>query len=113
MHVIGSIKKHIAKSTFKQSFKPTQHKGRRVPLHLIDKVEKELKKLIEDKQIVKLEECSDKYFISPVVITVKNDNSTLLAPDSRELNDAIYRNKYQMQSINHLMDTISKKKPVH
>ena len=53
----GKSKNHIAKSTFKQYFKPTQHKGRRVPIHLIDKVEKELKKLIEDKQIIKLEKC--------------------------------------------------------
>ena len=34
---------------------PTQHKGRRVPLHLVKKVEHELQKLIEDKQIIRLE----------------------------------------------------------
>ena len=102
-------KNHIAKSTIKQYFKPKQHKGRRVHIHLIDKVEKELKKLFEDKQIIKLEKCSDEYFLSPVVITVKSDNSIKIALDSKELNDAIHKNKYQMQSIDHLMDTISKK----
>ena len=102
-------KNHIAKSTFKQYFKTTEHKGRRVPLHLIDKVEKELKKLIDDKQIIKLEKCSDEYFISPVVITVKNNNTMKIALDSKELNDAIHKNKFQMQSIDHLMDTILKK----
>ena len=51
---IGKSKNHIAKSTFHNTFHPTQHKGRRVPLHLIDKVEKELNKLIEDKQISKI-----------------------------------------------------------
>ena len=107
---LGKSKNHIAKTTFKQYFKPTQHKGRRVPIHLIDKVEKELRKLIEDKQIFKLEKCSDEYFISPVVITVKSDNSIKTALDSNELNEAIHKNKYQMQSIDHLMDTISKKK---
>ena len=106
---LGKSKNHIAKSTFKQYFKPTQHKGRRVPIHLIDKVEKELRKLIEDKQIIKHEKCSDEYFISPVVITVKSDNSIKIALDSKELNEAIHKNKYQMQSIDHLMDTISKK----
>ena len=106
---LGKSKNHIAKSTFKQYFKPTQHKGRRVSIHLIDKVEKELRKLIEDKQIIKLEKCSDEYFISPVVITVKSDNSIKIALDSKELNEAIHKNKYQMQSIDHLMDTISKK----
>ena len=79
-----------------------------MPLHLIDKVEKELKKLIEDKQIIKLPKCSDKYTISPVVVTVKSNNSIKLALDSKELKDDIHK-KYQMQSIDHLMDTISKK----
>ena len=73
--IIGKSKNHIAKSTFNQIFHPTQHKGRRVPLHLIDKVEKNLQKLIEDKQNIKLDKCSDEFFISPVVITVKRDKS--------------------------------------
>ena len=51
----------------------------------------------------------DEYFISPVVITVKSDNSIKLALESKDLNDAIYKNIYQMQSIDHRMDTISKK----
>ena len=57
--IIGKSKNHKAKSKFHNTFHPTQHKGRRVPLHLIDKVEKELNKLIEDKQIIKLGKCSD------------------------------------------------------
>ena len=44
-----------------------------------------------------------------MVITVKNDNSIKLALDSKELIDAKHKNKYQVQSIDHLMDTISKK----
>ena len=104
---IGKSRNHIAKSTFHNTFHPTQHKGRRVPLHLIDKVEKELNKLIEDKQIIKLDKCSDEYFISPVVITVKHDKSIKIALDSKQLNEAIHKNKYQMQSIDHLMDTIA------
>ena len=73
---MGRSKNHIPKSTFKQYFKPTQHKGRRIPLHLVDKVE-ELKKLVDDKQIIQLEKGSDEYFISPVVITVKSDNKKI------------------------------------
>ena len=47
---LGRSKNHVAKSTFKKNFKPTQHKGRRVPLNLLERVEKELENLIEDKQ---------------------------------------------------------------
>ena len=106
---LGRSKNHVAKSTFKKEFHPTQHKGRRIPLHLTEKVERELKKLIDEKQIQKLTKFSDEHFISPVVITVKSDQSIKIALDSKILNDAIHKNKYQMQSIDHLMDKISMK----
>ena len=54
---LGRSKNHIAKSVFKQNYTPSPHKGRRVPLHLLDKVEIELKKLIDDGQIIKIEKC--------------------------------------------------------
>ena len=97
----------MAKSTFKENFKPTQYKGRIVPTHLLERVEKELENLIEDKQLKRLEKCSDKNFISPVIITVKKDKSVKIALDSKELNDAIHKNKYQMQSIDHLIDAVA------
>ena len=56
---LGRSRNHVAKSTFKSDFIPTQHKGRRIPLHLTEKVENELNKLIEEKQIKKLTSCSD------------------------------------------------------
>ena len=73
----------------------------------MEKVEHELKKLIEDKQIIRLEKCSDDLFISPVVITVQNDKSIKIALDSKQLNKAIHKNKYQMQSIDHLTDSLA------
>ena len=106
---LGRSKNHAAKSIFKKDFQPTQHKGRRIPLHLTEKVERELKKLIDKKQIKKLTKCSDEHFISPVVITVKSDQSIKIALDSKILNDAIHKNKYQMQSLDHLMDKIGMK----
>ena len=104
---LGRSKNHIAKSIFESQYTPSQHKGRRVPLHLLDKVEQELQKLIDEKQIIKLDKCSDELFISPVVITVKKDKSVKIALDSKKLNDAIHKNKYQMQSIDHLMDSVA------
>ena len=40
---------------------------------------------------MRLEKCSDEYFISPVVITVKKDNSAKIALDSKKLNVAIHK----------------------
>ena len=105
---LGKSKNHIAKSTLKQDISPYQHKGRRVPLHLTEKVDKEIQHLLNTKQIIKLEKRSDQIFISPVVITVKHDQSIKLALDSKLLNDAFDKNKYQMQSIDNLMASVAK-----
>ena len=105
---LGKSKNHIAKSTLKQNISPYQHKSRRVPLHLTDKVDNEIQHLVDTNQIIKLENCSDQVFISPVVITVKHDQSIKLALDSKLLNDAIDKNKYQMQSIDNLRDSVAK-----
>ena len=92
---LGRSKNHTAKSIMKKEKMPTQHKGRRVPLHLVEKVEHELQKLIEDKQIIRPEKCPDDLFISPVVITVKKDKSIKIALDTKQLNKAIHKNRYQ------------------
>ena len=52
---LGSSKNHIAKSTLKQDIQPFQHKGRRVPLNLTDKVDKEIRHLYDTKPFIKLD----------------------------------------------------------
>ena len=42
-----------------------------------------------------------------MVITVKKDKSVKIALDSKELNDAIHKNKYQMQSVDRLIDAVA------
>ena len=104
---LGRSKNYIAKSLLRENQNPNQQEGRWVPLHLLEKAERELDKLINDKQIIRLEKCPDDVYISPVVITVKKDKSVKLALDSKKLNKAIHKNKYQMQSINHLIDAVA------
>ena len=104
---IGRSVNHTVKSKFKTNFTPIHQRGRRVPIHLQNQVEQELKKLQENGNIIKLEKCSDKNFISPIVITVKRDKTIKLAMDSKIINKAIHKNKYQMQNIDCLMDNIA------
>ena len=66
-------------------------------------VDKEISKLLQQGHIDKLEECSDKYFVSPIVITVKKDGSVKLALESRELNKQVQKKKSQIKE---LMDTV-------
>ena len=97
-------KNHKVKSKFKSKFTPVHQRGRRVPLHLEKQVEEELQKLQNNGHITKLEKCSDEFYISPIVITVKKDKSIKLAMDSKTINKAIHKNKYQMHNIECLMD---------
>ena len=68
---IGKSKNHTMKTQFTKEFVPIQ-KGRRIPIHRQERVERELNKLIDQKHIIKVDKCSDRQFISPIVITVKN-----------------------------------------
>ena len=104
---LGRSKNHIAKSVFKQNYTTSQHKGRRVPLNLLDKVENDPKKLIHDGQIIKIENCPDDLFVNPVVIAVKKEKSVKIVLDSKKLIDALHKNKYQMQSIHHLIGSVA------
>ena len=66
---IGKSKVRIVRSKFHKNYTPLHQKGRRVPINLLDKISDELKKLSQQGHIEKLQECSDKNFISPIVIT--------------------------------------------
>ena len=78
-----------------------------MPISLQDKVDKEIDRLIKEGHIIKLQECSDKYFVSPIVITVKIDGSIKLAFESRKLNKQVHKSKYQMPNIDEQVDGIS------
>ena len=103
---VGKSLKHSVKSTFHNDFTPTHQKGRRVPINLQPLVNIELKKLLDEKHIIKLNSCSGKNFISPIVITVKRDKTVKSALDSKILNKSIHKNKFQMPNIDNLIDTI-------
>ena len=64
-----------------------------MPITLQEIVDKENYKLLARGHIQKLEECSDKYFVSPIVITVKKDGSLKLAIEPKELNQQVHKNK--------------------
>ena len=94
-------------TTFLKEFKALQQKGRRIPIHIQEKVEQEIRSLISQGHIVKLEKCSDQQFISPIAITVKKDQSIKLAMDSKQINQMIHKNKYQMPNIDNLLDNVA------
>ena len=54
-------------------------------------------------------EINEDCFVSPAVITVKNDRSTKIAFDSRKLNEATIKRKAQMPNMEELISRISRK----
>ena len=104
---IGNSKHHTVNSKFRKNYRVTHQKGRKVPIHLQPKLKIEREKLLNEGHIEKLTNCSDQFFISPIVITVKKDQSIKIALDSEILNKYIHKNKYQMPNIDSLIQTIS------
>ena len=64
-------------------FTPTHQKRRRVPISFQYLVNTELKKLLKEKNISKLDICSDKNFISPIFIPIKRDKTVKKALNSK------------------------------
>ena len=92
---------------FKYILCPIQEKGRRIPVHIQDKVQAELEKLLSEGHIKKLDKCTSDCFIAPIVITVKKDYSIKLALDAKPINRQLYKNKYQMPNGDELIDGVS------
>ena len=78
-----------------------------MPIHLQLKVKIQLEKLLNEGHIEKITNCFDQFFISPVVITVKKDQSIKIALDSKILKKTIHKNKYQMLNTDSLIQKIS------
>ena len=104
---IGRSKSHMVHKEFLKEFKALQQRGRRIPIHIQEKVENEIRSLIDQGHIIRLDKCSDHQFISPIVITVKKDQSIKLAMDSKQINKSNHKNKYQMPNIEVLLDNIA------
>ena len=62
---------------------------------------------MDQNQIIKLDKCSDRQFISPIVITVKKDQTVKLSIDSRKIKKFIHKNKSQMPNIELLLEKIA------
>ena len=86
---------------------PVKPKARPIPLHLQEDVGKELERLIKTGHLEKVKHVDEDCFVSPVVITVKNDKSVKIALDSRKLNDSCIKIQPHMPNMEELLNQIS------
>ena len=68
---LGRSKSLKVFTNFKDPLIPRQVKGRKVPIHIQDRVTAEIEKLIKDKHIEKLDKCTTDHFIATIVLTAK------------------------------------------
>ena len=97
------------KIQLKEDAKLIQQKGRPIPIHLQQLVGKEINKLLKQGLIEKANNIDENCFVSPAVITVKNDKSVKIALDSRKLNEITIKRKAQMHNMEEPISRISRK----
>ena len=88
-------------------FVPYKKKGRRIPIHIQEKVYEEMKKLLKEGHIKGLDKCTSDCFIAPIVKTVKKDDSIKLALDAKPINRQLFKNKYRLPNVDELLDGVS------
>ena len=69
---IERSKSHVAKSKVHKNFQPRHQKERRTPNNLQDKVNNEHKKLPDEKHMIKLTNCPNKFFCTPILLKKTN-----------------------------------------
>jgi len=84
-----------------------QANARPVPFAIMDKVEKEVKRLTQEGHLERATNLDENTFISPAVITIKKDGSIKIAMDARELNKNIVKRKHQMPCADALIAQLS------
>ena len=102
---LGRSKHHKVYTNFKFPLVPRRIKGRKVPIHIQDRVANEVKFLVEQGHIEKLDKSTTDFFIAPIVLTAKKDGSIKLALNAKPMNAQICKNKYQMPNVHELIDS--------
>ena len=86
---------------------PVKQKARPITLHLQEAVGKEIEKLTKSGHLERVKQVDEDFFVSPGVITVKNDKSVKIALDSRKLNDSCIKVRPHKPNMEELLDQIS------
>ena len=97
----------MVNTTFNYPLCPIQEKGRRIPIHVQEKIEEKNDKLLREGHIQRLDKGTSDCFIAPIVVTVKKDDSIKLALDAKTINRQLYKNKYQKPNVEELPDRAS------
>ena len=102
-----TIKNAEVKIQIKPGCYPIQQKARPIPYHLHDDVKNELDRIIKSGYLQRLETIEEDCFVSPVVITLKKDQTVKIALDARKLNNSCIKKRPHMPNMDELLNQIS------
>ena len=92
-----------------QIMKPSQQRGKRVPIQLQQAVTEEIKRMVMMGKIMKVDTIKEDVFIHPTVITVKKDRSVKIAIDTRKMNEAMIADTKYLPNVEKSIDQIMEK----
>ena len=92
----------------KEDVAVSQQKGR-ILIQMQKAADAEVKRLLKDGHIEKVDEIKVDVFIQSTVITVKKDRSVKIALDARALKTANDKDKHQVPNLENLMDMIAER----
>ena len=104
---VGKLKDHQVKLYIDESVRPVAQMNRRVPFHLQDAVEKELKQMLADDIIEPV--TGPASWVSPLVIVnkPKQPGKIRICVDSRWANTAILRQRHVMPTLDDLIHQLN------
>ena len=107
---IGKLKNKTVKLHINKDVKPVALRHKRTPFHLRDKVKAEIKRLVDEDIIEKVEN-EPTPWISPIVTPPKKGGQEIrLCVDMREPNKAIVRERHIMPTLDELVNDLNQAK---
>ena len=104
---IGKLKNFQLKLHIDDSITPVQARQRNHPIHLKEKIEEELKSLLDQDIIEKVENQPSQWLSETVTVSKKDTSAIRLCVDMKAANRAIKRVNYQMPTIETIIQKTS------
>ncbi|UYV72042.1 hypothetical protein LAZ67_9001620, partial [Cordylochernes scorpioides] len=104
-HGLGTIKGYSHKVTLKDNYRPIAQRCRRIPYAMIEAVNQELDKMLENGIIEKVHQGSE--WVSNIIVVPKRDSEEIrLCIDLREVKRAILRERHPIPTIDNMLHAL-------
>ncbi|UYV76711.1 K02A2.6-like [Cordylochernes scorpioides] len=104
-HGLGTIKGYSHKVTLKDNYRPIAQRCRRIPYAMVEAVNQELDKMLENGIIEEVHQGSK--WVSNIIVVPKRDSEEIrLCIDLREVNKAILRERHPIPTIDNMLHAL-------